>query len=86
MSEHASSKQHKAEVESELLRRVSVFHAESEKQEEVQDTVYFNAFLAMYWLAKEEIANKKIFSFLGVLEQLGLSNIKYFEHRSAGSA
>ena len=28
LSEHASSKQHKAAVESELLRRVSVFHAE----------------------------------------------------------
>ena len=45
LSGHVSSKQHKAAEESELLRRVSVFHAESEKQE-VKDTVYFNTFLA----------------------------------------
>ncbi len=39
----------------------------------------------MYWLAKEELPNCKISSLLEVFEQLGLTDMKYFEHRSAGA-
>ena len=34
---------------------------------------------------KEEIANRKIISMLEMLEQIGLDEVKYFNHRSAGS-
>ena len=47
--------------------------------------MYFIAFLAIYCIAKEEIAKCKISSFLEVLEQLGLTDMKYSQHRSPGS-
>lgn len=39
----------------------------------------------MYWLAKEEIANKKFGSLLELLEQVGLKDMRFFQYRSAGS-
>lgn len=39
----------------------------------------------MYWIAKEEIPNKKFTSLLSLFQQLGLEDIKYSKHRSAGS-
>lgn len=38
----------------------------------------------MYWPAKEEIANKKFGSLLELLEQVGLKDMRFFQHRSAG--
>jgi hypothetical protein len=69
----------------ELINRTSPFQAELDRKEQKNDAVYYNAFLAIYWLAKEELPNFKISSFLDVLEQLGLTDMKYFQHRSAGS-
>ena len=51
---------------------------------EVEDDVYFNAFYAMYWLAKHCIANKQVNSLIMLLEHLGCE-VKGFQHRSAGS-
>jgi len=67
------------------LSRVSVFQKEFEEREKSKEDVYFNAFLALYWIAKEEIANTKFTSLLEVVEKMGLSNMKFFEHRSGGS-
>ena len=39
----------------------------------------------MYWLAKEEVANKKLVSLLKLLKQVGLEDMKFFQHRSQGS-
>lgn len=39
----------------------------------------------MYWIAKEEIPNKKFTSLLSLFQQLGLEDIKYSKHRSADS-
>ena len=85
VEDHASSQQHKAAVMAELINRTSPFQAELDTKEQTKDSVYFNAFLAIYWLAKEELSNCKLSSFLEVLEQLGLTNMTYFLHRSAGS-
>jgi len=41
--------------------------------------------MAVYWLAKEEMANKKFPSLLKLLKMLGLEKMKHFQHRSAGS-
>ena len=55
----------------ELLSRVSVFQREFEEREKSKEDVYFNAFLALYWIAKEEIANTKFTSLLEVVEKMG---------------
>ena len=85
VEEHSTSQQHKAAVSAELLSRVSVFQREFEEREKSKEDVYFNALLALYWIAKEEIANTKFTSLLEVVEKMGLSNMKFFEHRSGGS-
>lgn len=41
--------------------------------------------MSVYWLAKEEIANKKLLSLLTLLQMLVLENMKNFRNRSAGS-
>ena len=69
----------------ELSNRTSPFQAELHTKEQARGSVYSNAFLAVYWLAKEELPNCRISSFLEVIEQLGLTDMKYFQHRSAGS-
>lgn len=60
-------------------------HEEVRKIQDTRDEVYYKTLLAMYRIAKEEIPNKKFTSLLAVLQQLGLEDIKYFKHRSAGS-
>ena len=85
VEEHAKSKQHAAAVEAELINRVSFSAEETRKTELKKDDVYYNSFLAMYWLMREELPNKKFTSFLNLLEQLGVEEMKYFKHRSAGS-
>ena len=40
------------------------------------------AFTAVYWIAKEEIANVKLVSLLQLLENLGVSELKYLSPRS----
>ena len=54
-----------------LLSRVSVFQKEFEEREKSKEDVYFNVFLALYWIAKEEIANTKFTSLLEVVEKMG---------------
>ena len=55
------------------------------KSEDKKEEVYYNTFMAMYWLMKEELPNKKFTSLLSLLESVGVEDIKYFKHRSAGS-
>lgn len=85
VEDHPNLQQHKDAIAAELLSRVSTFHEEIERKEKTKDDVYHNTFTAIYWLAKEEIANKKFTSLLESLEQLGLKDMRFFQHRSAGS-
>ena len=85
VEELTNSQQHSAAITAELLSRVSTFNEEIERKEKTRQDVYYNTFLAMYWLAKEEIANKKFGSLLELLEQVGLKDMRFFLHRSAGS-
>ena len=39
----------------------------------------------LYWFAKEELANCKFVHLLQLTEELGVSDIKLFQHRSSGS-
>ena len=53
--------------------------------QETESDVLEKAFTAMYWLAKEDVANKKIFSLLRMLEGLGFVELKHFKYKSTGS-
>ena len=82
--QHFQSKSsiHTQAVEMDSQKKKSYFVKETQKQEELKDTVYEKVFQALYWLAKEEIANTKITSLLQLLEKAGVSEIKYFQTRS----
>ena len=66
------------------MNRVSYFQHQLDLAAEVEDEVYFNAFYAIYWLAKHCIANKQVNSLVMLLEHLGCE-VKAFQHRSPGS-
>ena len=85
VEDHANCQQHKNAVMAELLSRMSYFQKELDRRETVKDSVYYNVLLTMYWLAKEKVANKKLVSLLKLLEQVGLEDMKFFQHRSQGS-
>ena len=54
-------------VASDAQHKVSYFVKEKNKEDELKDVAYDNVFRALYWLAKEEIANTKISSLLQLL-------------------
>ena len=87
LSDHIGTKQHRDAVTTELMQRVSCFQKQLDHQENVKDDALVKVFtsIKLYWLMKEEIANRKIISMLEMLEQIGLDEVKYFNHRSAGS-
>ncbi|KAK3735531.1 hypothetical protein QZH41_005015 [Actinostola sp. cb2023] len=68
------------------MRRSSMFHKEVQEREQSREDVYHNAFLTLYWLAKEELPNKKFNSLIDLTERLGVVDMKFFEHRSSGAA
>ena len=84
LKSHVECSAHQRAVSGELLNRVSYFQHQLDRAAEVEDDVYFNAFYAMYWLAKHCIANKQVNSLIMLLEHLGCE-VKGFQHRSAGS-
>lgn len=84
LKSHVESNAHSRAVAGELLNRVTYFQHQLDHTAEIEDDVYFNAFYAMYWLAKHCIANKQVNSLLQLLEHIGCE-IKSFQHRSPGS-
>ena len=80
IKDHSSSQQHKDAIEAEMMSRVSLFHKEITEKEKVKDVVLLNAFLAAYWLAKEEIANRKFSSLIGLLKIVSPENMKFFNY------
>ena len=85
VDEHRNSAQHKGAIQKEMMMRVSVFHKEKEERKRVGEEVLRQAFLAAYWLLKEEISLRKLLPLLKVVEKMGLTNLKHFQHRSEGS-
>ena len=82
---HANSAMHEEAINKEHLQRASPFHKEVQERETVKNEVLVKVFSTLYWLAKEEIANKKATSLLGLLKRLGLEEMRHFQHRSRGS-
>ncbi|CAC5410351.1 unnamed protein product [Mytilus coruscus] len=64
--DHISSKKQQGPIEAEMLSRVSIFQKELTEKSKVENNVLFMTFSAIYWLAKEGIANEKL------LEKIGL--------------
>ena len=85
ITSHANSRQHLAAIEAEHLQRVSTFHKESVNRGNVADDVLYKALISIYWIAKHEIPIRKLVPLLQLLEKVGVTEMKYFTHRSAGS-
>ena len=85
LQDHLSTQQHKDAVEAEMLGRVSVFHKEVEERKVVKEDVMFKAFMAAYWVIKEEISNRKFSSLIELLTLLGLDHMKHFQYTAQGS-
>ena len=83
LKSHLESSAHQRAILGELLNRVSLFQHQLDHAAKVEDDAYFNAFYAMYWLAKHAIANNNVNSLIMLLEHLGC-DVKGFQHRSAG--
>ena len=84
LGDHLSSGNHKSFIQVKHTQRVSHFHKLAVQKDAAQDIILQNAFLSAYWLAKEEVANKKFPSLLALLEHAG-NTIKFFMHRSQQS-
>ncbi|KAK3712177.1 hypothetical protein QZH41_005804 [Actinostola sp. cb2023] len=85
LGDHLSSASHKSSVQVEHTQRVSHFHKLAVQKDAVQDAVLQSVFLSAYWLAKEEVPNKKFPSLLQLLEHTGNDTMKFFMHRSQQS-
>lgn len=57
VEEHAKTENHKKAITTEMMKRVSVFNKEATQKEKVGENVQRKAFLAAYWLMKEEASN-----------------------------
>ena len=62
---------------------MSIFQKQFDHRKQINNDVYFNAFLSLYWVAKEELAIKKFVSLLLLSEKLGVVDMKFFQHRSS---
>ncbi|KAK2148557.1 hypothetical protein LSH36_491g01029 [Paralvinella palmiformis] len=82
IKDHADSKKHHQCIEAELLYRCSTFQHDLDRKAEVEHSVVDTAFDSLYWLMKEELANRK-FTSLKLAEKLAVhDNMKLFDHRS----
>ena len=79
--DHSLTQQHRDAIQAEMLSRVSQFHKEFKEKEKVQDQALNDAFLAAYWVAKEEIANRKFSSLIDLLKIMSHNGkMKYFQY------
>ena len=79
--DHSVTQQHRDAIQAEMLGRVSRFHKEFKEKEKVQDGALKDAFLAAYWLAKEEIANRKFTSLINLLKLMSPDGkMKHFHY------
>ena len=68
-----------------MLGRVSVFHKEVQERKLVKDDVMWKAFIAAYWLVKEEVSNRKFSSLVNLFTVLGFDEMKHFQYSAQGS-
>ena len=78
--EHANSQQHKDAIEARFQSGRSVFHKQLLQKDKSNEEVLFKVFSSAYWMAKEEISNRKFSSLVTLLKQLKLPNMEYFTY------
>ena len=79
---HSQSAGHVSTFLLELERRKSPLAQDYNDVLKQSDKVTYNAMLAAYWLAFEEVANSKLKSLLKLREQAGLVEMKHWTNRS----
>ena len=84
VQDHLTTTQHKEAIKLEMMQRVSTFQKQVNEKHEVNENMLGKTFTAIYWLAKE-ISNQKLIPLLELLENLGVSELTYFQHRSRPS-
>ena len=75
---------HTEDIKLEMLQRISTFQKVNEKNE-VSESMLEKTFTAIYWLTKDKIPNQMLIFLLNLLENLGVSELKYFQQRSRPS-
>ena len=82
VQDHLTTTQHKDAIKLKMMQWISTFQKQVNERNEVNKRMLKKTFTAVYWLAKEEIPNQKLTS---LLDLLGVSEMKYFQHRSRPS-
>lgn len=59
---------------------VFLFYKEIIEKEKVKDMVLMNVFLAVYWIVKEEIVNRKFFFLVNLFKIVSSENMKFFNY------
>ncbi|XP_070580157.1 zinc finger protein 862-like [Ptychodera flava] len=85
ITDHKNSSKHKDAVEAELTSRVSLFEKIHQEIATSHHSSIYNAFLAAYWLAKEELPNVKFYSLISLLQSID-NHMKHFKYSSRGTA
>ncbi|XP_060569569.1 zinc finger MYM-type protein 6-like, partial [Ruditapes philippinarum] len=83
--DHQRSTGHNSTYLCELERRNSCLVSMHREAKESKDLVTFNAFLASYWLGKEEVSNKKLLSLIELQKQIGVEAMNHFKNTSERS-
>ena len=78
VQDHLRTTQHNEAIKLEMMQRVLTFQKQVNKGHEVNENMLEKTFIAIYWLAKEEISNQKLIPLLELLKNLGIRELKYF--------
>ena len=81
VSDHARASGHTSTVICELVRRNSFLA----NQYKVAHEVTYNVFLSLYWLGKEEVANKKLLSLIELEKHIGVTEMQELKNTSERS-
>lgn len=82
MTDHVKSGHHIGTHKLELERRQSALAARHGTVNEVINKVTYNAMLSTNWLAKEEVANRKLLSLLDMEIDAGMSDMRHYKNTS----
>ena len=82
---HADSPQHKPTIQLEMLQRGSEFQKQLDDKEKNKGKECKKIFEVVYWLAKEELPNRKLSSFLDMIKKIaGVDLKRQFPYSSKG--
>lgn len=62
-----------------MFSRVFLFYEEIIEKEKVKEMVLMNVFVAVYWIVKEEIVNRKFF-LVNLFKIVSSENMKFFNY------